>query len=223
MSASVLSRFTLILIMTWGLTMVLPSLYRVVWPIASFGLTVDNDGVVVDVVGPFDGDAGRSPAAVTGLVVGDRLDLREMNCWNPQSPACAALVAVLGDQVQAGFFSIPSTLPHVKTGKLRMLGIGSARRSQLLPDVPTIAEAGVPGYDAVVWYGVVAPARTPHAIVEKLNRELVASMQSAEMRERLAGQGAEPRTSTPEEFAAYLKSEIVKHARIVKEAGLQAE
>jgi hypothetical protein len=86
--------------------MVVPSFYRVVWPLASFGLTVDNDGVVVDVVGPFDGDAGRSPAAVTGLVVGDRLDLRGMNCWNPRSPACAALVAVLG-----GSGGLQNTLP----------------------------------------------------------------------------------------------------------------
>ena len=140
----------------------------------------------------------------------------------PYKGAGSALVALLGGEVQAAFFSIPSTLPHMKSGKLRALGIGSARRSTL-PELPTIAEAGVPGYDATTWYGALAPARTPRAVVEKLNREIVQSMQRADMRARLAAQGAEPRTSTPEEFAVFLKTEIGKYARLAKEMGVQPE
>jgi tripartite-type tricarboxylate transporter receptor subunit TctC len=141
----------------------------------------------------------------------------------PYKGAGAALVAVLGGEVQAAFFSIPSTLPHMKSGRLRVFGIGSARRSALLPDVPTIAEAGVPGYDATTWYGAVAPVHTPRAAVEKLNREFVRSLLSSDVRERFAAQGAEPRTSTPAEFVAYLAAEISKYARLVTQMGMQPE
>ena len=148
-----------------------------------------------------------------------RLDLVHV----PYKGAGSALVALLGGEVQAAFFSIPSTLPHMRSGKLRVLGMGSARRSGMLPEVPTIAEAGVPGYDASTWYGALAPARIPRAVMEKLNREIVHSMQNPDMRARLAAQGAEPRTSTPEEFAAFLKSEISKYARLAKEMGVKPE
>jgi tripartite-type tricarboxylate transporter receptor subunit TctC len=141
----------------------------------------------------------------------------------PYKGSGPALSALLGGEVQAAFFAIPSTLPHVKAGRLRVLGVGSARRSPLLPDVPTIAEAGLPGYDAVVWYGIVAPGRTPAAIVTRLNREIVALVQSAELREKLAGQGTEPLAAAPDEFAGYLKGEIAKYARLVKEAGLTVQ
>ena len=106
MSASALSRAALILLTIWGLGMVLPSFYRLVWPLASFGLTADNDGVVVDIIGPFDNDTVRSPAEAAGLVVSDRLDLRQMNCWNPRSPVCASPTAVLG-----GSGGLQDTLP----------------------------------------------------------------------------------------------------------------
>ena len=141
----------------------------------------------------------------------------------PYKGAGAALVAVLSGEVQAAFFSIPSTLPHMKSGRLRVLGMGSAHRSALLPDVPTIAEAGVPGYDATTWYGAVAPARTPRAVVDKLHREIVRTMQSPEVRERVAARGAEPRTSTSAEFAAYIAVEIAKYSRLAAEIGVQPE
>ena len=148
-----------------------------------------------------------------------RLDLVHV----PYKGAGSALVALLGGEVQAAFFSIPSTFPHMKSGKLRVLAIGSARRSSMLPELPTIAEAGVPGYDATTWYGALVPAHTPRAVIEKLNREIVQSMQGADMRARLAAQGAESRTSTPAEFAAFLKSEISKYARLAKEMGVKPE
>ena len=141
----------------------------------------------------------------------------------PYKGAGAALVAILSGEVQVGFFSIPSTQPHLKSGKLRLLGVGSTQRSALLPELPTIAESGVPGYDATTWYGALTPARTPRAIVERLNRDIVQCMRGGDMRERLAAQGAEPRTGTPGEFGAYLKAEIVKYARLVKEMGVQPE
>jgi hypothetical protein len=106
MSAAALSRLALILLTVWGLAMVLPSFYRLVYPLASFGLAADNDGVVVDITGPFDDDKGLSPAEVAGVVVGDRLDLRQMNCWNPGSSVCASLTAVLG-----GSGGLQDTLP----------------------------------------------------------------------------------------------------------------
>jgi hypothetical protein len=93
---STLSRLALVVLTAWGLSMVLPAFYRMAWPLASFGLTVDNNGVVVDVVSPFDRGQDRSPAAAAGLAIGDRLDLRQMNCWAPRSRACASLVMVLG-------------------------------------------------------------------------------------------------------------------------------
>ena len=139
----------------------------------------------------------------------------------PYKGASAALIALLGGEVQAAFFSIPSTQPHLKSGKLRLLGMGSAQRSDLLPNLPTLAESGVTGYDATTWYGALVPARTPPAIVAKLNREIVSCMQSTDMRERLAAQGAEPRTGTPAEFAAFLSAEIGKYARLVSQAGMQ--
>jgi hypothetical protein len=106
LSASALSRLALVLLTIWGLAMVLPSFYRLAWPLASIGMTADNDGVVVDITGPFDNDTVRSPAAGAGVVVGDRLDLRQMNCWNPRSAACASLTVVLG-----GSGGLQATLP----------------------------------------------------------------------------------------------------------------
>ncbi len=106
MSALALSRLILILVTTWGLAMMLPSFYRLAWPLASFGLTVDNDGMVVDIDGPFGHGMGRSPAESAGLVIGDRLDLKQMNCWNPRSFVCASLITVLG-----GSGGLQATLP----------------------------------------------------------------------------------------------------------------
>lgn len=141
----------------------------------------------------------------------------------PYKGSGPALSGLLAGDVQVAFFSIPSTLPHVKTGKLRALAVGSRARSQLLPDLPTIAESGVPNYDADTWYGVLAPARTPKGIIRRLNEEISSSLQTAEMRERLLRLGAEPFSSTPEKFADYIKSEIAKYAKIVKDIGIRIE
>jgi tripartite-type tricarboxylate transporter receptor subunit TctC len=141
----------------------------------------------------------------------------------PYKGAAPAVIDLLGGQVSVGFVSLPAALSHVKAGKLTALGISNARRSAIAPDVPTIAESGLPGYELENWYGVLAPAGTPREIVNKLNREIVKALQIPEVKERLNSQGFEIRTSTPEQFAAYIKSEIVKWAKIVKDSGAKVD
>ena len=141
----------------------------------------------------------------------------------PYKGAGAALAGLLGGEVQVAFFSIPSTLPHLKSGKVRVLAISSSRRSAMLPDLPTIAEAGIAGYEASTWYGALAPVRTPRPVVERLNREIGQIVQAPDMRRLLQAQGTEPSPTTPEGFAAHLKSEIAKYARVATQIGSRVE
>lgn len=134
-----------------------------------------------------------------------------------------ALTDLLGGQINMLFATILPALPHVKSGRLRVLAVSSIRRSALLPDVPSIAGSGVPGYDAGSWNGVLAPAATPREIVARLNRETVRILHAPEMRERFAREGAEPIGNSPAEFTAFIKSEIAKWAKVVKAAGIKAE
>jgi tripartite-type tricarboxylate transporter receptor subunit TctC len=129
---------------------------------------------------------------------------------------------LLGGNVQYMFNALPSMIPHIQAGKLRALGVTSAKRSAQLPEVPPIKDA-VPGYEVTTWYSFVAPAGTPQAIVDKLNREISAIVDSAEMREKLKGQGLEADAMTPGELAALFKSESAKWARVIKDAKIQAE
>ena len=124
LSTSTLSRLALVILTAWGMSMVLPSFHRLVWPLGSFGLTVDNNGVVVDVVGPFDRGLDRSPAAAAGLAIGDRLDLQQMNCWAPSSHVCAALVTLLG-----GSGGLQETLPGQEVDLVIRPATGGARRT----------------------------------------------------------------------------------------------
>jgi tripartite-type tricarboxylate transporter receptor subunit TctC len=119
--------------------------------------------------------------------------------------------------------SMSLVVPHVRTGKLRVLGITSATRSPALPEFPTIAEAALPGYEAVQWSGMLAPTGTPQVILARLHKETVAILRTPEIRERLAADSAEIVASSPEEFAAFLKAETVKWARVVKAAGIEPE
>src|SRR6202044_2645155 len=112
LSTSILSRFALVILTVWGLSMVLPSFHRMIWPLASFGLAVDNNSVVVDLVGPFD-HLQDSPAATSGLAVGDQIDLQQMNCWRPSAQVCAALVTVLG-----GSAGVKETVPGRVVGRV---------------------------------------------------------------------------------------------------------
>lgn len=129
-----------------------------------------------------------------------------------------ALTALLGNEVSALLSTFASALPHVKSGRLRALGVTSAQRAPMLPDVPTIAESGVPGYEYGTWYGLLAPARTPRAIVEKLSRATAEALASPKTAERFVGRGLTPTPSTPARFAAHLKSETAKWIKVVREA-----
>ena len=130
---------------------------------------------------------------------------------------------VLGGQVQMMFDAITTMAPNVKAGQVRALATTGARRSIVLPDVPTVAEAGVPGYEATIWIGIMAPKGTPQAIVDKLNTAITKATDHAEVRKMWAEQGAVPMTMTPAEFGAYLDKDIAKWANVVKTANIHVD
>lgn len=141
----------------------------------------------------------------------------------PYKGAAPALTDLLGGQVSLGFVSIPAALPHVKAGKLRALGVTATKRSAVAPEVPTIAESGLPGYEVENWYGVLAPAGTPGEIIKKLNAEIIKVLERPDVRESLNTQGFDVLQSTPEQFAAFMKTELVKWAKVVKLSGAKAD
>ncbi len=132
-----------------------------------------------------------------------------------------ALVDLLAGQVVVATSTMLAGLPHVKSGRLRALGTTGAKRSSVLPNLPTVAEAGVPGYEAVQWYGLFAPAKTPKEIIAKLHGAMVAVLQSPAIKSKLAADGAEPVGNTPEEFARFLRSETDKWGKVVRTAGIK--
>jgi tripartite-type tricarboxylate transporter receptor subunit TctC len=134
-----------------------------------------------------------------------------------------AVSDLMGGQVSLVFGTSLSVMPHVRSGRLRALATTGAQRSPALPDLPTVAEAGVPGYEASLWYGFVGPARMPPQIVRRLNAEIVAVLKLTDVRERLASQGVEARPSTPEAFGRLLVSDLERWAKVVKRAGIRAE
>jgi len=141
----------------------------------------------------------------------------------PYKGSGQAVTDLLGGHVQLMFSGFSSTLPHIKSGKLRPLVVTGAQRSPALPDVPTIAESGFPGFEATAWYGVLAPAKTPKPIVTRLHAEIVKVLQLPDVKERLGNLGFEIVGSTPEQFAAYIKSEISKWEKVVKTSGAKPE
>jgi tripartite-type tricarboxylate transporter receptor subunit TctC len=140
----------------------------------------------------------------------------------PYKGAAPALADVLGGQVQLGIVGLPAALPHMKAGKLTALGVTSAKRAATAPDVPAIGET-FRGYEVENWQGVFAPAATPKDIVVLLNTEIARTLDTPEVKDRLFAQGFETLSSTPEQFAAYVKAEVVKWAKIVKESGARAD
>lgn len=140
----------------------------------------------------------------------------------PYKGSAPALTAILSGELDVNFENGLLVMPHLRAGKLRPLGVTGAQRSKLLPEVPAIAET-LPGYNASGWYGLVAPAATPKDIVTRLNVEVVRILRLPDVAERLASQGAEPIANTPEEFGAFIRSEIDKWAKLVKAANMKAE
>jgi len=126
---------------------------------------------------------------------------------------------IIGGQVKVGFVGTPIALPHVKSGRLRALAVSTARRSAEMPGVPTLAEAGVPGYEATIWMGLFAPAGLPREIVARLHGEVGRVLAAPEARATIAATGLEVSLSTPEEFAAFVRSEHAKWGKVVRETG----
>ncbi|HEV8106084.1 MAG TPA: tripartite tricarboxylate transporter substrate binding protein [Burkholderiales bacterium] len=140
--------------------------------------------------------------------------------YKGSGPAVADLV---GGRVQMMFDAAPSLIQHVKSGKLRVLAAASAQRNRLLPEVPTFAELGYPKVAVSLWYGLLAPAGTPRPVIDRLNRETVKALDSADVREKLLAQGAEPMPGTPEAFGAFMREEMAKWAPVVKQAGVKLD
>jgi tripartite-type tricarboxylate transporter receptor subunit TctC len=141
----------------------------------------------------------------------------------PYKGAQPALTDVIAGQAQLMFATSASVIPYIKAGRLRALAVTTAQRSASIPELPTVAEAGVPGFEAITWHGVVVPAATPAALVARLNRDIVAALKERELRERLEALGAEVAPGTPREFADYIAREIPKWAKVVKDSGARAE
>ncbi|MEQ1775177.1 MAG: tripartite tricarboxylate transporter substrate binding protein [Burkholderiales bacterium] len=141
----------------------------------------------------------------------------------PYKGGAQALTDLIGGQIQMAFSSIPAVLPHIKAGRLNVLGVGSAKRSPALPNVPTIAEAGVPGYEYTTWYGIFAPSRTPQAIVTRLNSEIVKGLNAPEINQRFVANGGDPAPSTPDELRRYMIEESARWAKTIKAAGIRID
>lgn len=134
-----------------------------------------------------------------------------------------ALVALLGGEVTLNFSNVPPVIRHAREGRLRPIATTGSKRTDAAPDIPTLAESGVPGYEVTTFYGLSAPARTPPAIVERLNKEILRALRSQEVREQLNGLGADLVGNTPEQYTAFMRNEIAKWDKVIKAAGIKAE
>jgi tripartite-type tricarboxylate transporter receptor subunit TctC len=141
----------------------------------------------------------------------------------PYKGSAPAITDVVAGHVQLMFDTVMSALPHVQVGKLRALAVTGAKRAPVVPDVPTIAEAALPGYEAIAWNGLFAPVGTPRAIIDQLNAETVEAVQSDKVKEQFASMGATARPTTPDEFASYVRNEVTKWAKVVNESGARIE
>jgi len=141
----------------------------------------------------------------------------------PYKGGSAAMADLIGGQIPVVITVVPSAMPHVRSGRARVLAVTTAKRSDLLPDVPAVAEAGLAGFEANNWYGIVAPARTPRARIDRLNREIVQVLESPGLREAYHAQGIEPIPSTPAGFLDHVRAERARWSRVVREAGIRAD
>ncbi len=141
----------------------------------------------------------------------------------PYRGAGPAMSDLLGGQVDLMFDNLPTVLPHIKAGKLRGLAVSTAARSPLAPDLPTMAESGLPGFDLSTWFAFFAPAGTPRAIVDKISGDMRRVLAQADMQQRLVAIGVDIKASTPEELAAFQRTELAKWAKIVKDSGAKVD
>ena len=168
---------------------------------------------------------GSAGIATSGHLAGElfksvaRVDLTHV----PYKGAAPALLDTISGQVPLYFGAMASPMPHVKTGRLRAIGVTTLTRASAAPDIPTLDEQGLKGFETSTWYGIAAPAGTPKEIVSKLNAEIVRIIKLAEVRERLASEGADFVGDTPEELTAFVKAEIAKWAKVVRQSGVKVE
>ena len=163
------------------------------------------------------GSAGHLAGEMMKIMAG--IDMVTVN-YKGSAPA---LVDLISGQVDLMFDNMPPSLPHIKSGKLKALAVSGGERTSVFPDLPTIAESGLPGFDAGSWFGILAPAGTPPAIVNRLNAVIVKSLTSPELRERLSSQGAAPVGGTPEQFGRHIRAEIAKWAKVIKAANVKLD
>ena len=168
------------------------------------------------------GDGSPHPEPPTETAAWDSADLR---CFPPGENQAAgpAMVDLLGGQIHLIFATAASSIGHIKAGKIRALAVTTAKRSALVPDLPTVAESGLPGFEANNWNGFFVPAKTPRPIINRLNKELTAVLAQPDIKETLFNQGLDAAPSTPEDFGAYLKSEMAKWAKVIKAAGIKPQ
>jgi tripartite-type tricarboxylate transporter receptor subunit TctC len=141
----------------------------------------------------------------------------------PYRGSAPVVTDLIAGQVDVMFDNVPNVIQHVRAGKMKALAVTTKQRSALAPDVPTLDEAGVPGYELSVWFGILAPAGTPRDIVQRLNAEIRRILNSAEVKERILKQGVEVQTGTPEQFDGFVKSEVARWAKVIKDAGIKAD
>jgi tripartite-type tricarboxylate transporter receptor subunit TctC len=141
----------------------------------------------------------------------------------PYKGSGQALIGLLGGETDLLIMAVPAASSQILAGKVRALAVLSARRSVVLPDTPTAQEAGLENFEVPIWYGILAPAATPREIIVRLNAELAKALAAPEMKERLGAAGIEPMTTTPEQFAAFIRSETVRYAKVIKDAGIKPE
>jgi tripartite-type tricarboxylate transporter receptor subunit TctC len=134
-----------------------------------------------------------------------------------------SIISQLAGEIAANFPSVPTAMPYIKAGRLRGIGVTTLKRVEVLPDVPSIAEAGLPGYEATQWFGLLAPAGTPRTIIDRLYQESSRALRSADMKERMTAEGLEVVGSTPEEFASYIRAETEKWTQVIKAAGIKPQ
>ena len=141
----------------------------------------------------------------------------------PYKGNAAALIALTSGEVDFGTYAVPPAIPVIQAKRVRALAVLTEKRIPAIPEVPTAKEAGVDNFVVPIWYGILAPASTPRAIIDRLNSELHKALNSADLKERLANVGVEPSMNTPEQFAAFIRAEIVRYAKVVKDAGIKVE
>jgi tripartite-type tricarboxylate transporter receptor subunit TctC len=141
----------------------------------------------------------------------------------PDTGSAPAVTALIGGEIDVLFDNVPNVLQQIKAGRMKGIGVSGLQRSVLLPDTPTVAEAGVPGFEVNVWFGMQVPAGTPKAVVDKLNRDIVTLLKEPEVVQRFRNQGVEVAASTPEQFGALVRSEITKWTQLIREANIRIE